>query len=255
VAAALADSDELVVEVERLGDDAATARAFASLAHSPGQPPLDSGWNRRCARRWPALARIGKRAQDFTDTETWAAALTLARAEAAGDPANGMDRALLATTALPVAELEGATGQLGLFDACPKRPSAACWPPALPMMAPTRWRWPPPGGGDIALIAQQTHTGILADPLCARRSTPRATAPGHHHRAMRQGAILSWRWAPPIWPETTPCPPAGRAGLSRHAGGIGCIRAAMPLCARPSRHGHPWRRGGFIGYPVFSKGK
>jgi uncharacterized protein YbaP (TraB family) len=176
--AALADSDELVVEVERLGDDAATARAFASLAHSPGQPPLDSGWNRRCARRWPPLARIGKRAQDFTDTETWAAALTLARAEAAGDPANGVDRALLATTALPVAELEGATGQLGLFDACPKRPSAACWPPALPMMAPTRWRWPPPGG-------RRHRADRAADPhrhpgrsVCARRFTPRATAPG-----------------------------------------------------------------------------
>jgi hypothetical protein len=120
-----------------------------------------------------ALARIGKRAQDFTDTETWAAALTLARAEAAGDPANGVDRALLATTALPVAELEGATGQLGLFDACPKRPSAACWPPALPMMAPTRWRWPPPGGGDIALIAQQTTPA----------SWPIRSARGALHRA------------------------------------------------------------------------
>lgn len=167
VAAALADSDELVVEVERLGDDAATARAFAALAHTPGLPPLDQRVEPALRPALAAaLARIGKRAQDFTDTESWAAALTLARAEATGDPANGIDRALLATTPLPVAELEGATGQLSLFDRLPEPAQRRLLAASLaddgadPLALATAWRQ-----GNIALIAQQTHTGILADPV------------------------------------------------------------------------------------------
>ena len=82
---ALAQSDRLVVEVAGLNDDAATARTFAALAHTPGLPPLDA---RVPVALRPALAKAlaeaGRGAQDFTDTETWAAALILACVAACG---------------------------------------------------------------------------------------------------------------------------------------------------------------------------
>jgi len=166
VDAALAASDHLVVEVAALNDDAATARSFAALAHTPGLPPLD-------ARVPPALrpalakamAKAGRGPQDFTDTETWAVALILAQADdTSGDTGNGIDRALLHAYTKPVVELEGASTQLSVFDRLPEPAQRDLLNAVLAGshedgdMAEA-WR-----RGDMATIANQTRRGMLAVP-------------------------------------------------------------------------------------------
>jgi len=168
VAAGLADADRIVVEVAGLQDSQAMARAFAAVAHTPGLPPLDQ---RLLPEQRPALlaalARIGKAPSDFTDTESWAAALMLARDEAgAGDPAHGVDRALIAhPEGKPVSELEGAAAQFAIFDRLPEPAQRRLLTEAVandnsdPAALAQAWR-----SGNVAAIAAQTHQGILADP-------------------------------------------------------------------------------------------
>jgi uncharacterized protein YbaP (TraB family) len=163
------EADFLVVEVEDLGSEG-PARAFAELASSPGLPPL--------AARVPPdlkgplaelLARGGLSADRFAATETWAAALALARVDAVGDPANGVDRALLAAfSGRPVRELEGAQAQLAIFDRLPEPQqramlAAVVRESAAPARDPARLQraWI---AGDAATIEASTREGILADP-------------------------------------------------------------------------------------------
>jgi len=167
VTKALASSDSLLVEIAALNDDGATARAFAAAAHTPGQPALDQ---RVPAALRPALdkalARIGRKPGDFADTESWAAAIMLAQGSAGeADPANGVDRALLADHgALPVDELEGAAGQFAVFDRLPEAAQRALLASVLtPGDSPddlgAAWR-----RGDMAALDHETREGMLANP-------------------------------------------------------------------------------------------
>jgi len=165
VAQAVAQSDRIIVEIAALGDEGTTARAFEALAHTPAQPPLDQ----RVApasrgRLAAALAAIHRQPGDFTDTETWAAALMLAHDD--GDPRNGVDRALLADTGgKPVEEFEGAARQLAIFDHLPETAQRRLLAEAIagdqtsPQALAQAWR-----KGDIAAIARETGQGMLADP-------------------------------------------------------------------------------------------
>jgi uncharacterized protein YbaP (TraB family) len=170
VSEALARSDRIVVEIAALGDDAATARVFARLAHTPGQPPLAA---RIDPRLRPALASLlakaGLNAAAFADVETWAAALMLAQAATPDDhPEWGVDRALLADHAgKPVRELEGAERQLALFDRLPEPAQRTLLAQAVAGASTAgadaaklaeAWR-----KGDIDTIAAETRQGILAD--------------------------------------------------------------------------------------------
>jgi len=122
IKAAIAQADLLVVEIAALDDRAGMAATFAELATTPGLPPL--------AERVPPplsaplgdlIERGGLPLARFADTETWAAAIMLAQVDAVGDPANGVDRALLEDFAgRPVRELEGARAQLAIFDRLPE---------------------------------------------------------------------------------------------------------------------------------------
>jgi uncharacterized protein YbaP (TraB family) len=164
VEAALRASDGLVVEIADLGNDAATAKAFEALAHTPALPPLDARVAPQDrARLAAALARVGRKASDFGDTETWAAALMLARGDA-GDPGNGVDRALLAQSGLPVVGLEDAGLQLGLFDRLPEAAQRRLLADALadgdPAALSAAW-----ARGDVARITRETQGGMLADPV------------------------------------------------------------------------------------------
>jgi uncharacterized protein YbaP (TraB family) len=163
VDAALHASDGLVVEIADLGNDAATARAFEALAHTPALPPLDARVvPQDRARLGAALVRSGRKPGDFADTETWAAALMLARGDA-GDPRHGVDRAILTDAGLPVTGLEDAPSQLGLFDALPEPAQRRLLADAIaegdPAALAAAW-----ARGDVALITRETQGGMLADP-------------------------------------------------------------------------------------------
>jgi uncharacterized protein YbaP (TraB family) len=167
---AATEADLLVVEVAALGDREALARTFATLGTSPGLPPL--------AERLPAeladpvadlVARAGLSAARQVQTESWAAAIMLAQLGAPGDPANGADKALIARFAgRPVRELEGAAGQLSLFDRLPEAQQRVMLASVVreaeragtdPERLQRAWL-----AGDAATIEAATREGFLADP-------------------------------------------------------------------------------------------
>ncbi len=168
---ALADSSVIAVEIANLDDNAAMAEAFSRLSRSAGLPPLsarvDPALRRPLAR---LIAGAGKREADFAGIETWAAALTLARAgEGSLDSAYGIDRAVLRLTGgKPVIELEGTERQLGLFDAMPEREQRDL----LRAVVEDDGRDSSQNGslaeawrkGDFASIEAETRRGMLADP-------------------------------------------------------------------------------------------
>ena len=171
VAAALGDANLLLVEIADLNNDGATRAIYNRLAHSRGQPAIET---RVSPALRPALAHLmqaaGLTSATFDDTETWAAALMLGHTAQGPDEdaGNGVDRALLKTTRLPVGELEGAQKQLGLFDTLPESAQRAMLDSVVAdaprAVAETRqlaqaWRQ-----GDMGWIARQTTGGMLADP-------------------------------------------------------------------------------------------
>lgn len=168
VDAALGEAREIMVEVGNLADETEVAATFARLARSEGQPPLSARVSPDARPALTALLKTSGHADgDFAAMDTWAAALTLARAGADDDEArNGVDRAVIeAAGKRPVVELEGAAAQLGLFDALPEREQrdvlgAVVAEAAVPDrdLAKT-WR-----EGDMAAIEKETRSGLLADP-------------------------------------------------------------------------------------------
>lgn len=165
---ALDHADTIVVEVGNLADEAEVAATFARLAKSTGQPPLSQriAPGERSALA-ALLARSGYHDGDFAAMDTWAAALTLARnGSEEGDARNGVDRAVIAAAnGRPVMELEGATHQLGLFDALSEREQRdllgavvkEAGEPDHDLSA--SWR-----KGDMEAIEKEARTGLLADP-------------------------------------------------------------------------------------------
>jgi uncharacterized protein len=164
------NADLLVVEIAALGDGAALARSFADLSRTPGLPPLAE---RVPADLRPRLALLMERGDlipaQFAATETWAAALMLARVAAPGDPANGVDRALIADfKGRRVRELEGGPAQLSIFDRLPEAQQRAMLAAVVRESAaaakdPERLQraWL---AGDAATIEASTREGVLADP-------------------------------------------------------------------------------------------
>lgn len=165
-------ADVLVVEVAALGDAEGMARTFSALATSPDLPPLAK---RVPADLRPQLAALMARGDldetAFGTRETWAAAITLAQVDAPGDPAKGVDRALIAeakSAGLAVRELEGARGQLAIFDRLPEAQQRAML--AAVVRESERVRQDPARlqrawlAGDAAAIEASTREGLLADP-------------------------------------------------------------------------------------------
>lgn len=170
VESALAQSDTIVVEIDDVGDDTAMAGAFAKLAGSRGLPPLSSRVSPESRAALDALLdKGGMTESQFAGTETWAAALVLARVGTGRlDSANGIDRAVIeAADGKHLVELEGAEGQLGLFDALPEKEQRdlleAVVKDAGSIVAESNrlaeaWR-----NGDMAAIEKETRRGMLAD--------------------------------------------------------------------------------------------
>jgi uncharacterized protein YbaP (TraB family) len=160
--AALDGADRIVVEVASVDP-----KVFAELARTPGQAPLSSKLPLALrARLAEELNAAGLDESRFADLETWAAAITLAQGTAASlDPANGIDRAVLALAGKrPVVELEGTRGQLSIFDRLPEGEqrdllAAVVADPAQSDSPAEAWL-----KGDMAAIERETHRGLLADP-------------------------------------------------------------------------------------------
>lgn len=188
-------ADLLVVEV-KIGDGAAGRAAFADLGTSPGLPPLSERLPPDLRPQLAALLERGGMAEaDFATQESWVAAITLARIDASGNPAKGVDRALIEDFAgRPVREIEGLRGQLSIFDRLPETAQAAMLTAVVresdamrkdPARLQRAWL-----AGDAATIEASTREGILADPVL--------------HEALLEGR--NNRWAAAIGPMLEQAP-------------------------------------------------
>lgn len=168
--AVIAEADYLLVEVAGLDDGDLVPRTFRQLATSPGLPLLEQRVAARHRQRLAELVRTaGLSPLQQRQTETWAAALMLAQVTSEGDPANGVDRALIRSfSGRPLRELEGARGQLSVFDTLPDAAQVALLEAVIaasidPSADAARLReaWL---RGDLAAITAASETGLLADP-------------------------------------------------------------------------------------------
>lgn len=120
--AAFAEATVLAVEAKGLDDSARMNAIFERVATTKGLPPLASrvpANDRALVEN--ALASRKLSDKDFADTESWAAALTLANAYELGSSEYGVDRNLLhQAKGKRVVELEGIERQLLIFDALPR---------------------------------------------------------------------------------------------------------------------------------------
>lgn len=169
--AALRDADTIVVEVGEVADQRSLQRIFARLSRTPGLPPVAERVDHALRERLTKVMRkAGANESSFANVETWAVALSLARASETRDAAqNGIDRAVLAAAdGRPVHELEGAARQLGLFDTMPEQQQRdllnAVLRDAGAIDNESRdlaraWR-----RGDMKTIEAETRKGMLADP-------------------------------------------------------------------------------------------
>lgn len=163
---AFANSSLLVVEVAELGRSDEAGAIFQRLATTPGLPPLTE---RVPPAERPALAALLDRAGmddgDFSDTESWGAALLLANRVRRSDSGNGVDRALIAE-ASRVEGLESFEEQYAAFDRLPPAEQAEL---LMGVAADAKgdfedgrviaWLT-----GDMAALERDSSGGILADP-------------------------------------------------------------------------------------------
>lgn len=170
IEAAIAQADVLVVEVAALHDAKAMARTFSELATTPDLPLLaDRVASEHRAQAEQMADKAGLSARQQRRTESWAAGLILARLSADGDPAHGVDRALIADfAARPVRELEGARAQLQIFDGLAEVDQRALLTAVITSGDPAsghaerlRMAWL---AGDVTALEAATREGILAHP-------------------------------------------------------------------------------------------
>ncbi|KEO87135.1 hypothetical protein EH30_05775 [Erythrobacter sp. JL475] len=167
---AIEAAEILWVEIDDQTDDAGRAEIFARLARTPGLDPLQE----RVAPdlREPLemiLARSRIPPEQFLSTEDWAAAILLARVDAKGKPANGVDRAVIRDfEGRPLRGFETTASQLGIFDTLPAADQQDLLEGTVREWMASRdnpdWLLQAWLAGDEATLARATGEGILADP-------------------------------------------------------------------------------------------
>lgn len=170
ILSALGKADRLVLEIRQLDTPKEMQAIFTRLSVTPGQAPLAQKVAPRNREKLAQLMQqTGLNEAQFTNQETWAAALTLAQM-AQGKPAGeSVDRALMTMAqGKPVQELEGTQAQLGLFDALPEKEQRdlldsvvveAASAGADERRIEALWR-----SGDMNAMARETSRGMMADP-------------------------------------------------------------------------------------------
>ncbi len=165
---AVENADLLVVEIAGLDNQRVMVDTFMTLSRTPGQPDIGTRVDPDVRPMlFDLIERAGYSPHDFASVETWAAALMLAQVNATGDPANGVDRALLKDfQGRDIREFEGAEVQLGIFDKLPEADQRDLLAGVLEESqaddpAKLRKAWL---AGDEAVLIEATNTGIMADP-------------------------------------------------------------------------------------------
>lgn len=163
-------AESLMVELANLDNPSELSSIFASLATTRGLPLLAE---RVESKHHAQLGKLVKAARltpaQQRRTESWAAALILARAAADANPANGVDRSLIRTfSGRPVIELEGAQAQLAIFDGLPEDAQTALLvaviegnDPGMADAAQLRSAWL---AGDLGALEDAAQTGLMSDP-------------------------------------------------------------------------------------------
>ncbi len=163
------EADLLIVEVADLEDNQAIADVVAELSISNDLPSLPL---RVPPSQRPALLDMIERSpltvDQLANTETWAAALALARVDAQGDPKNGVDRIVIREfDGREVIEFEGVVAQLTIFDSLAESDQRDLLSGVLEESQAAREN---PGRlrkawlkGDVATLEEATTTGIMAD--------------------------------------------------------------------------------------------
>lgn len=166
----IGEADLLLVEVAELESQSEIAMIFGELATTEGLGPLSQ---RISPELREPLQDIVARSQfpsnTFANTESWAAAIMLARVDAYGEPGNGVDAAVIRDFAgREVRGFETARGQLGVFDTLAEEDQRDLvegtvreWQAAQENPGRLTRAWLT---GDIAAIERATTEGIMADP-------------------------------------------------------------------------------------------
>lgn len=165
---AIGNADYLIVEIAQLDNQRVMVDTFMALSRTPDQPDIGTRVNPgERPQLFDLIKRAGYSPHDFASVETWAAALMLAQVNATGNPANGVDRALLKDfEGREIREFEGAALQLGIFDQLPEAEQRDLLAGVLQESTeddPTKLRraWL---AGDETTLAEATTTGLMADP-------------------------------------------------------------------------------------------
>ncbi len=167
---AIVDADRAVVEVIDLTAGSGAADMFNRLSTTPGMGPLAQRVDPALAEPLNEMAALsGISPSQFDDTETWGAALLLARVGAVGKPRNGVDRFIISRFRdRQIYGFELAREQLGIFDGLAEEDQRALlegtveeWIVSRDNRGHLTRAWL--NGDDTALEAATTR-GIMADP-------------------------------------------------------------------------------------------
>ncbi len=167
---AIEDADRAVVEVVDLTNSQGLAETFVRLGTSPEQGSLSLRVAREYREPLDEMVEQSEFSQaQFYDTETWAAAIMLARLGAVGKPRNGVDRYVISQFRdRQVYGFELAHEQLGIFDRLAEQDQRELLEGTVQEWQASRDN---PGqltkawfAGDEAALLEVTETGIMADP-------------------------------------------------------------------------------------------